>query len=207
MVETEFLLYQTLENRGNHLENEKDGPYSCNWDNTWLGEGYYYWYHHIELAKWWGSSRYKGRDYIVFRSTCKDLTKCWDLHNGPGQTLFLYWLKIMKEKEILEASTTVAQVFEFIKNEYPNFPYEGVRILGVDSISERSVDNFDFVRMRFEMPAELNKTLIQRYKAYFDAMPAVQVCLFDKDGMGRVDYELVYPEELKKENRVENMFI
>ena len=36
MFETSYLLYQTLENRGNYEQNEKDGPYNCSWDNTWL---------------------------------------------------------------------------------------------------------------------------------------------------------------------------
>lgn len=201
MFETSYLLYQTLENRGNYEQNEKDGPYICSWDNTWLGEGYYYWYHHIKLAHWWGESRFKKGGYTIFKSVCNDLSKCWDLHTGPGQDVFLYWLEKMKDKNLLEQKTTVAQVLEFIKNEYPAFPYEGIRILGVDSISKNTINNMGFVRMNFEFPEAKDSANKQRFKAFFDLMPPVQVCLFIKDGMDRTGYELVYPEELKLENR------
>lgn len=207
MFETQFLLYQTLENRGIHLQNEIEGPYSCNWENTWLGEGYYYWYHHIALAKWWGKSRYGENKYIVFNSKCTDLSKCWDLHTGPGQDLFLYWLSKMKEKELLNTTTTVAQVLEFIKNEFHDFSFEGIRILGVDSIAKKTVNRLGFVRMNFEIPKDYDNPDIQRFKAYFDPMPPVQICLFTKSGMGRVEYELVYPEELRKEYRTADILI
>ena len=52
---TEYILFQTLVDRGNYLECEENGPYPCNWENSWIGEGYYYWYHHLELAIWWGN--------------------------------------------------------------------------------------------------------------------------------------------------------
>jgi len=207
MFETSYLLYQTLENRGDYEQNEKDGPYSCSWDNTWLGEGYYYWYHHINLAHWWGN-RYKNKNgHLIFKSICTDLTKCWDLHTGVGQDLFLHWLKKMDENKILKEQTSVAQVIEFVKNEYPEFPYEGIRILGIDSISKLAIQNMGFVRMNFEFPEENDNPNKQKFKAFFELMPAVQVCLFTKEGMGRSGYELVYPEELKLENRNQNFYI
>lgn len=207
MFETSYLLYQTLENRGNYEQNEKDGPYICSWDNTWLGKGYYYWYHHINLAHWWGNRYKKGNGHLIFKSTCKDLTKCWDLHTGVGQDLFLHWLKKMDENKLLQEQTSVAQVIEFVKNEYPEFSYEGIRVLGIDSISKLAIQNMGFVRMNFEFPEENDNPDKQKFKAFFDLMPAVQVCLFTKDGMGRTGYELVYPEELKLENRNQNFYI
>jgi hypothetical protein len=207
MPETEYLLYQTLEDRGNYEENENEGPYPCSWNNTWLGEGYYYWYHHIKLAHWWGAVRYKGNKYVIFESVCKDLSRCWDLHLGKGQDLFLYWLNKMQEEGLLNAKTSVAQVIEFVKNEYPDFPYSGIRILGMDSISLTSISNLGFVRMNFEFPIQDNVSKMQKYRAYFDPMPPVQVCLFEKNGLGRVGYKLVFPEDLIKENRELNIFI
>lgn len=208
MFETSYLLYQTLENRGNYEQNEKDGPYSCSWDNSWLGEGFYYWYHHINLAHWWGKqARFNKNGYTIFKSVCNDLSKCWDLHTGPGQDIFFYWLDKMKDKNLLEDKTSVAQVLEFIKNEYPEFPYEGIRILGMDSLSKSAIKNMGFVKMNFEFADENENANKQRFKAFFDPMPPVQVCLFIKDGMGRTGYELVYPEKLKLENRNQNFYI
>ena len=206
MFETSYLLYQTLENRGNYEQNEKDGPYNCSWENTWLGEGYYYWYHHVKLAHWWGN-RYRRNGYVIFKSICNDLTKCWDLHTGVGQDLFLYWLERMENKKLLNEQTSVAQVIEFVKNEFPDFPYEGIRILGIDSLSQSAIKNMGFVRMNFEFPEENENPNKQKFKAFFDPIPPVQVCLFSKDGMGRTGYELVYPEDLKLENRNQNFYI
>lgn len=208
MFETSYLLYQTLENRGNYEQNEKEGPYSCSWKNTWLGEGYYYWYHHINLAHWWGQqARFKENGYTIFKSVCNDLSKCWDLHTGPGQDIFLYWLDKMKSKNLLESKTSVAQVLEFIKNEYPEFPYEGIRILGMDSLSKSAIKNMGFVRMNFEFAGENENANKQKFKAYFDPIPPVQVCLFIKDGMGRIGYDLIFPEDLKLENRNQIIYI
>lgn len=208
MFETEYLLYQTLENRGNHEQNAKDGPYKCSWKNTWLGEGYYYWYHHIALAHWWGSSnRYEKNGYLIFKSICKDITKCWDLHLGKGQELFLHWLKKMDENNLLEEKTSVAQVIEFVKTEYPNFDFEGIRILGADCIGEKKLHSMGFVRLKFEIPENEQMSNRQKYKAYFDTMPPIQVCLFKKDGLGREGYTLVYPENLVQENKEEDFWI
>lgn len=207
MFETSYLLYQTLENQGNYEQNEKEGPYSCSWDNTWLGEGYYFWYHHIKLANWWGQTRYKKMGYTIFKSVCNDLSKCWDLHTGQGQDIFLYWLDKMKSEELLKDKTSVAQVIEFIRNEYPDFPYEGIRILGMDSLSKSTIKNMGFVRMSFEFADENENANKQKFKAFYDPSPPVQVCLFVHNGMGRVGYELVFPEELRLENRNQNFYI
>ena len=91
MPETQFILYQTLEDKGNYLDNENEGPYPCAWENTWLGRGFYYWYHHMIVGKWWGKQRYGEGNYVIFRSICTDLSKCWDLHSGPDQENFLYF--------------------------------------------------------------------------------------------------------------------
>jgi len=37
------IIYQTLEDRGNPDEIERNGPFSCNWNNSWLGTGCYFW--------------------------------------------------------------------------------------------------------------------------------------------------------------------
>lgn len=207
MPETQFILYQTLEDQGNYLDNEQEGPYDCKWDNTWLGKGYYYWYHHIDVAKWWGVQRYGVGKYVVFKSICTDLSKCWDLHTGPDQEIFLYWLMKMKDKGLLENDTTVAQVIEFIKGEYDDFNYEGIRILGIDSISQTAVRNMNFQRLKFEIPNFQRDASKQRFKAYFDLTPPVQVCLFKHGSLGRKDYKVVFPDEYCEDYNVEDFLI
>ena len=43
-------IYQTLENRDNADEVERDGPFLCNRKNAWLGTGYYFGDTFVELA-------------------------------------------------------------------------------------------------------------------------------------------------------------
>lgn len=135
------------------------------------------------------------------------MTKCWDLHTGVGQDLFLYWLEKMENKKLLTEQTSVAHVIEFVKNEYPDFPYEGIRILGIDSLSQSAIKNMGFVRMNFEFPEESENPNRQKFKAFFDPMPPVQVCLFTQHGLGRIGYELVFPDEFKLESRNQNFYI
>jgi hypothetical protein len=206
-LETEYILFQTLQDKGNYIECESEGPFPCEWENTWLGQGYYFWYFHIDLAKWWGSSRYSKKGYVIHKSVCSDLRLCWDLHTGQHQADFIYWLKKMKISELLNSETTVAQVIEFIKNECDDFNYEAIRILGVDSISKSSANKFNLPRLSFEKPLEEKDSNKQRFLSYFDVIPPVQVCLFTKDALDRKGFEVFYPESYKKENRLDAIFI
>ncbi len=206
-METEYTLFQTLQDKGNYVECELEGPFPCVWENTWLGQGYYFWYFHIDLAKWWGSSRYNKTGYVIHKSVCTDLRLCWDLHTGPHQADFMYWLMKMKTSDLLKPETTVAQVIEFIKNECDDFKYEAIRILGIDSISKSSATKFNLPRVSFEKPLEEKDSSKQRFLSYFDVIPPVQVCLFAKDALFRKGFEVVFPENYKKENRLDEIFI
>jgi hypothetical protein len=47
-------VFQTLENRGtNQTHLEQGGPYICHWENSWLGDGFYFWDTFLENAHWW----------------------------------------------------------------------------------------------------------------------------------------------------------
>lgn len=193
-------IYQSLEDRDNYLDCEENGPFPCDWDNTWVGEGYYFWYHHIEPAHWWGETRYGENNYVIFESYCHDVSKCWDLHgNGDHQSNFILWLKRLEEKGKLSHHTTVAHVIEFIKNEFGKFEYEGIRILGVDSLSTTTARRFKMPRLPFEIPTEKENKNKQKFKAYFDLIPPVQICLFNWSGLDRQGFDVVYPEDYRSD--------
>lgn len=206
----EYILYQTLQDRNNYIECESEGPFSCNWENTWLGNGYYFWFHHIELAKWWGKARYNSDSkFVIFKSVCKNTAKCWDLHANPyHQEEFFKWLKVLKIKGLFSENTTVLSVIEFIKNECKEFDYEGIRVLGVDSLSAISAEKSHMPRLKFEIPEDNSNKIKQRFLSYLDVFPPVQVCLFHKDALERDGFEVVFPDEYKKDNRsFENIYI
>lgn len=203
---SQYTLYQTLQDKGNHEECEREGPYPCNWDNSWLGEGFYFWFHHLELAIWWGSVKpnLKKSGFVVYKTICSNISLCWDLHGNPyHQEEFIKWLKKMKLTGIVDEKTTVCQVLEFIKGESIEFKeqYQAIKILGVDSLSKISAEKFHMPRLRFETPRN-EDTESQRFLAYFELIPPVQVCLFNKNSLLRKGFDVVFPERYLKENRV-----
>lgn len=205
-METEYILYQTLQDKNNYIECEENGPFSCEWENTWLGKGFYFWFHHIELAKWWGNVKptYKKNGFVIFKTVCKDVSKCWDLHANPAhQEEFKKWIKFMTAKGLIDKTTTVLSIIEFIKSESEEFKckYDAIRILGSDSISTQYDKSNEMPRFKFEKPRENDKPEKQRFLAYFDAIPPVQVCLFNKNSLLREGFDVVYPDRYKKENR------
>lgn len=66
------IVYQTLEDRQTDLDKiESNGPYSCRWENSWLGNGYYFWDTFIDNAHWWGVEGRKYKNgYIICQAEC-----------------------------------------------------------------------------------------------------------------------------------------
>ena len=58
------IVFQTLKNKGNPIEIERDGPFICRWENSWMGTGYYFWETFLSNAHWWGKSHLNG-DYVI----------------------------------------------------------------------------------------------------------------------------------------------
>lgn len=177
--------YQTLENRGNADDIEKNGPFLCNRKDAWLGEGYYFWDSFIENAHWWGK---KGacyqNGYIICESSFELNEKCLDLHDNPEHMkMFSSTIQLMEEKELFkENQTTIGRVIEFLKQTI-QFDYEAIRANGVNSISQQS----SFSK---RTPFKLGKN-----HQYWDATPAIQICFIKKDGLNRKEFKIVYPLE------------
>lgn len=179
-------LYQTLEDRGNIDYIEDHAPFPCNWPNTWLGNGYYFWDTFIENAHWWGNMRYttKGKDYVICSFLCDfDNITCYDL---VGETehmsdfdLALQQLK--KEKKLTE-KTTVTRVLNYLKNT-GSFKFEAIRVYGIRSISENQHE------FRHRLIFEVGKP------QYLDIKPAIQICIFKKRGLNLRNLKIEFPDE------------
>lgn len=208
-MKDQYILYQCLKDIGNHEECENEGPYACVWDNAWLGEGYYFWYHHIVLAKWWGHVRNQGR-FVIYKSICENIEKCWDLHANPyHQEEFHKWLFKFKNRGVLdEERIAVSHVLEFIRNECSDFNYEAVKILGIDSMSDNSSKRYEMPRVKFEFPNEAEENVeSQKYLSYMEVFPPVQVCLYNKDALDRKGFDVEFPLVYRKENRSGSVYI
>lgn len=179
-------LYQTLENRDNLKKIVEDAPYPCHWENTWLGVGYYFWDTFIENAHWWGNIRYKDQ-YIICKFTCDfDTSKCFDLVGDTDHMLdFSQTFDLLKELGLIEKETTVSRVFAFLRNT-DSFKYEAIRVYGIKSMSDF---NTRYSKYRHRLQFETGGT------QYLDFKPAIQICIFTKDGLSLSSAQVVYPYE------------
>ncbi|MBV6484224.1 MAG: hypothetical protein KFKLKKLM_00716 [Flavobacteriales bacterium] len=182
-------IYQTLEDRYNVDEVEQQGPFLCSRDNAWLGEGYYFWDYHIELAHWWGEPERSGyREYIICQAFCTlDNEKCWDLHNkGQHRDEFIQALEMIISLRISRKphEITVDQVIEFLKKRNAFQKYEAIRVMGVNSAN--------FNRNMTKIGA---RVFFKNSKhAFYDLFPQIQICLFQKRSLNLNNYKVVWPE-------------
>jgi hypothetical protein len=180
-------VYQTLEDRGNPDYVENNGPFPCNRNNAWLGNGYYFWDSFIENAHWWGA---EGTKYANGYFICKayydfDDSNCFNLIDNPDHfKMFNDSKKLMQEKGLfLENTTTVARIIEYLKNTLKIFNYQAIRVYGINSKS-------------FNSPYS-NRTIFDKKHntKYLDSLPAIQICFFSKSSLNLREYTLIYPPE------------
>lgn len=178
------VIYQTLENRGNPEEIEQNGPFKCHWENTWLGIGYYFWDTFIENAHWWGNNRGYKNGYVICKANCSyDVSNCFDLVGNTEHILkFRDSFLLMKKQGLINKDTTVARVLQFIRQDIKIFIFEAIRINGI-----HSKEKFD----KYSLVVHFEKGKIQ----YFDSLPAIQICIFKKNGLNLKNYHIVYPED------------
>lgn len=178
-------IFQTLEDRGNPNEVENTGPFPCKWENTWLGEGYYFWDTFLQNAHWWGNHRYinKYKEYIICQAECKfDDSKCFDLVGSTEHlTDFSESIDLMRGKKLLDENTTVARILHYMRVTLKIFNYEAVRAYGINSVSKK----YNPYRIVFEVDKP----------QYLDSKPAIQICIYNKNGLSLRNYKIIYPDE------------
>lgn len=180
------ILYQTLEDRCNPEEVEQHGPYKCTRDDAWLGSGYYFWNHFIDLAHWWGRTAYPGSSYMICRQT-------GDIDGNPEiLDLFADLVTIdavrqyaQKMRELFSQEKLIVKtVLEHMKKTKVLDDYKAVRIEGHNSTNRDELLRDQ--RLKF-------KPGLGQY-TYFDLVPPVQVCVYDKSVLND-DFQVVYPDE------------
>ena len=167
--------YQTLENRNNPDQIEEQGPFLCNRQSAWLGEGYYFWDSFIENAHWWGQEGYKN-NYVICESTFElDEDKCFNLVDNPEHLkLFEFTKKALIEQQI--HNLIVPRVIEFLKQR-KNFKYEAIRANGINSKNESRTP------------------FVIKGHQYLESFPAIQICFLTKKSLNRRGFKIIYPEE------------
>jgi len=186
MSEVDFI-YQTVKDKGNPRELEQDGPIYCESDEAWLGNGYYFWHGHIELGHWWGQSRLKVA-YMIFMGHCNIRPKCLDLHDNPTHRDYF-----------IDAMIEMKKLNELTKKYHPEFNEEVLVSKVVQFIRKRHLFNFEAIKaygigsMNPSHPNAIRINVESKKGKYVDLIPAVQICLFEKNSLGLHNYKIVYP--------------
>lgn len=172
-------LFQTLEDRSNVDDIEKNGPFRCERKDAWLGSGYYYWDSFIENAHLWGEKVYKkcNKDYVIGLSRMEFVDDAvYDLENPEHLIQFRKVVNALSET-YRSKKITVAVALEQIKKSN-DFIYKAIRA--------RSMD--DMKGATYRVPFK------QNHSAYLDTCPHIQVCVIDKSFIGINNFKVVFPE-------------
>ena len=183
------IVYQTLKNKDNPEEVERNGPFICKWSNAWLGEGYYFWERFINSAHWWGEA-HCNNNYFICEATCfKTEENCFDLvGDTEHMEIFSNAIDIMKDQGIINEKTTVPRILSYLKDDLKLFKYEATRAVGYTSIGKTKSAKF-IKRMLFE-PSKTD-----RPAHFLDYKPPIQICFYKKTSMGLNGYSIIFPLE------------
>lgn len=175
------ILFQTLADRDNADFVEANAPFLCQNAKAWLGNGYYFWDTFIENAHWWGEQVHF-RKYIICKFRCDFDDNCFDLVGNTEHMLaFGALLNELQQKLKIDLdNTTVRKILELFKKNI-GFDFEAIRVSGINS---KSGSNYIY-RLKFNPDKP----------QYLDYKPAIQICIFTKNGLNLRDCEIVYPEE------------
>ncbi|UWY29373.1 hypothetical protein N4T20_05410 [Flavobacterium sp. TR2] len=182
-------VYQTLKNKDNPEEVEMHGPYKCNWSNSWLGEGYYFWEKFLNSAHWWGEVHCANNYFICEANCIKTDENCFDLvGDTEHMDIFSNAIDIMKAEGIMDKKTTVPRVLKYLKDDLKLFKYEATRAVGYTSIGRNKSAKY-IKRMLFE-PTKRDKA-----DQFIDYKPPIQICFYKQTSMGLNGYSIVFPLE------------
>lgn len=182
-------VYQTLKNKDNPSEVEKKGPFICNWSNAWLGEGFYFWETFINSAHWWGKNHCQN-NYFICEANCTFTdTNCFDLV-GDSQHMLIFSdaVEEMKVQGIINKTTTVTRILQYLKDDIGIFKFEATRAVGYTSIGEKR--NIKYIKKMLFEPSKQNKQ-----DHYLHYMPPIQICFYSKKSMNLNGYKIIYPDE------------
>ena len=180
-------MYQTLEDRQTDLDKiESNGPFSCRWENSWLGDGYYFWDTFIENAHWWGTEGRRYRNgYIICQAECDfNDTECLDLQGNMEQLkMFKDTYELFENRKLVDKQTTVKMFLELLKKE--NKSFKGFTAIRVNGMKSKKFDSQYSINLHFE----------NKKDQYFESIPAIQICFFTKTSLNLRNYKIVFPDE------------
>ena len=180
-------VYQTLKNKGNSAYVEREGPFNCNWENAWLGEGYYFWEAFINSAHWWGKNHCQN-NYFICQAFCSMTdTNCFDLVGDTSHMqIFSDAIDQMKTEGLIDQKTTVTRILKYL-GDIGIFKFEATRAVGYSSIGQKNSKYLK--RMLFEIPKNSKPDHYLHYQS------PIQICFYSKNSSGLKGYKIIFTYE------------
>lgn len=171
-------LYQTIENKELD-EIENNGPFLCNKNNAWLGEGCYFWEDNIENAHWWGRNYPKG--YVICKSSYDyDNKNFFDFQDLNNLNEFRKSIELLQNKYNIK-NIRVPFVLEFMKKQ-DDFKkkYKAIRCYPLNQDSKEKIYFKKYGKSNVRNP-------------FIDLHPPIQICVFQSSFLNS-KYEICFPE-------------
>lgn len=188
-------LFQTLEKRGLIATINDRGPFKCTWKNSWLGDGYYFWDGHIDLAHWWGKVHRNG-EYFIASGEAIYGTSCWDLHGRSDlREEFRSLVLLLDEEGVMNSSKDVVLTYIKYLQSKPFFKdrkYDSIRVLGSNSVSIKSITTGSVWQVFYESQIKWKS---KPKPGNFQFIQPVQVCLFEKTSLGFKNFRVIFDGE------------
>ncbi len=171
-------VYQTIEDRNNPDDVEKDGPVLGLY-KPWLGVGYYFWDGFVDNAHWWGKVHVKG-DYMICKASVEgDDNFLLDLHSNPEHmTLFSKTMQLLESK--LKKNLTVNEAIAYLRKRSDSFIYKVIRA---------ETPNCGSPKMQYPF--------VNSHHSKLNLIKSIQVCVSDKSFI--VDFNVIYPEHYSQD--------
>ncbi|GAB3327755.1 hypothetical protein GCM10027299_28810 [Larkinella ripae] len=167
--------YQTLEDRDNPDDVEKNGPFICSRSDAWLGTGYYFWDSNIQWAESWGQV-YTKNGYIICQAQIVYNERIFDLWgNVNHQAAFKSALELLKKRPPTGRPIVAREVLAFLVRS-GHFAYSGIRAA--------------------DEPKDVVTVKYNKHKAeVLIVNQRVQICLLDKNNLLSHTFRIVFPEK------------
>ena len=176
------IAHQTLQNKNNIKEVERNGPYPVKEiESSFLGAGYYFWDNHLDLAKWWGERHCNNRYYICECDIEVDEFYFLDLVGNRQDQINLN--ELIDRLNISHLTLgEIMEVLKEIQREQPEsqlFPYKAIRALDYEN-----------------KPSFISRKILFKpnNNSYAVLSPMYIICLIEKKELILSPYKVIYSQ-------------
>ena len=165
-------LYQTVAFKNSIAYIEGNGPFLCNRDDAWLGEGYYFWDSLIDNAHFWGKKSYNNEYYICEFKALIENSNCFNLLEPKMMLEFREFLKTYQEYyKDKSDKPTLKDVLVFIRRKLPLF-FKKYKAIKLESVTQSKYIVSDDTNILKIIKGRHEEVMLAKL---------VQVCIYDKD--------------------------